>query len=72
MNTYSQVYVRGKVTTTSNEVLEGASVYLNGTTIAILNPTGDITNPLDIFSEGYWSYEQFGDLLPLNYQPPKD
>lgn len=36
---------------------------------AILDPTGDIINPLDVFSEGYWSYEQFADLLPLDYQP---
>ncbi|MDG2194815.1 MAG: carboxypeptidase-like regulatory domain-containing protein [Polaribacter sp.] len=41
------------------------------TKTAILDPSGDIINPLDIFSEGYWSYEQFADLLPLDYNPPK-
>lgn len=41
------------------------------TKTAILDPSGDIRNPLDIFSEGYWSYEQFADLLPLDYNPPK-
>ncbi len=31
--TFSQTYIEGKVTTNSNEILEGASVYLNNTTI---------------------------------------
>ena len=39
---------------------------------SILDPTGDIINPLDVFYEGYWSFEQFADTLPLDYQPPKD
>lgn len=39
---------------------------------AILDPTGDIINPLDVFYEGYWSFEQYADTLPLDYQPPKD
>lgn len=30
---FSQVYIEGKVTTSNNEALEGASVYLNNTTI---------------------------------------
>jgi hypothetical protein len=41
------------------------------TKTAILDPSGDIINPLDVFSEGYWGYEQFADLIPLDYQPIK-
>ena len=33
ITSFSQIYLKGKVTTTSNEILEGASVYLNNTTI---------------------------------------
>lgn len=33
LSTFSQTYIEGKVTTNSNEILEGASVYLNNTTI---------------------------------------
>ena len=39
------------------------------TKTAILDPTGIIINPLDIFAEGYWSYEQFANTLPLDYEP---
>lgn len=39
------------------------------TKTAILDPSGDIINPLDTFAEGYWGYEQFANLLPLDYQP---
>ena len=39
---------------------------------AILEKTGEIINPLDVFYEGYWAYEQFADTLPLNYQPIDD
>ena len=35
----------------------------------ILGPSGEIINPLDYFSEGYWAYEQYADQLPLNYTP---
>jgi hypothetical protein len=42
------------------------------TKTAILDSSGGIINPLDVFSEGYWSYEQFADLLPLDYHPIKD
>lgn len=33
----------------------------------ILGPAGEIINPLDYYSEGYWAYEQYADQLPLNY-----
>jgi len=42
------------------------------TSTATLENTGEINNPLDVFYEGYWAYEQFADTLPLNYQLPKD
>ena len=35
----------------------------------ILGPLGNIINPLDYYSEGYWAYEQYADQLPLNYTP---
>ena len=37
---------------------------------AILDPSGEIINPLDVFYEGYWAFEQFADALPLNYTLP--
>ena len=39
--------------------------------IAILEKSGEIINPLDLYNEGYWAYEQFADALPLDYQPIK-
>lgn len=39
---------------------------------AILDATGEIINPLDVFVEGYWGFEQFANALPLDYQPIKD
>ena len=34
-----------------------------------LEKSGTISNPLDVFNEGYWAYEQFADALPLDFQP---
>tara|TARA_R110002073_G_scaffold40547_5_gene115127 strand:+ start:249451 stop:250671 length:1221 start_codon:yes stop_codon:yes gene_type:complete len=42
------------------------------TNTAIIEPSGYLVDPLAIFSEGYWSYEKFADLLPLDYFPTKD
>ena len=42
------------------------------TATAILENTGEIIDPLDVFYEGYWAYEQFADALPLNYTPEED
>ncbi len=39
---------------------------------AIIDPSGTVIDPLDIFAEGYWSYEQFANLLPLDYRPNKN
>jgi hypothetical protein len=33
----------------------------------ILDIRGVLVNPLDMFLEGYWSYEKFGNSLPLDY-----
>ncbi|WP_188467486.1 carboxypeptidase-like regulatory domain-containing protein [Marivirga lumbricoides] len=35
-----------------------------------LNLAGDITNPSNVFLEGYLAWEKIGDLLPLDYVPP--
>lgn len=35
----------------------------------LINPIGVLENPLDVFFEGYWSYEKFALALPLNYEP---
>lgn len=37
----------------------------------ILDKSGVLVNPLDIYFEGYWSYEKFANALPLDYTPPK-
>lgn len=39
---------------------------------AKIDPIGVLVNPLDMFLEGYWSYEKIGDALPLDYDPEKD
>ena len=36
---------------------------------AILDASGKIINPLDVFYEGYWGFEQFADNLPVDYIP---
>lgn len=35
----------------------------------ILDGNGFLITPLDIFYEGYWSYENFGNSLPMDYEP---
>jgi hypothetical protein len=37
----------------------------------VLDKTGVLINPLAVFYEGYWSYEKFGNTLPLDYEPEK-
>lgn len=36
---------------------------------SLIDPSGILINPLDVFLEGYWSYEKTGDALPLDYTP---
>ena len=35
----------------------------------VIDITGVLVNPLDVFYEGYWSYEKFANTLPLDYEP---
>lgn len=37
----------------------------------VLDQNGTLLNPLDVFYEGYWSYEKFANSLPLDYEPTK-
>jgi hypothetical protein len=49
---------------------EQASVlHLNQTPEAEVLPNGTPAEPLALLSEGYWGFEQMGDLLPLDYVP---
>lgn len=34
-----------------------------------VDKNGLLFNPLDVYYEGYWSYEKFANSLPLDYQP---
>jgi hypothetical protein len=35
----------------------------------LLDKSGVFVEPLDVFVEGYWSYEKTADILPLDYDP---
>ena len=35
----------------------------------LVEPNGNFYEPLDLFFEGYWSWEKVAELLPLNYEP---
>ncbi len=39
---------------------------------AVLDPSGAIVNPFNVFVEGYWGFESFANMLPTDYQPIKD
>lgn len=43
-------------------------IYLQ-TDEVLLEPNGNIVEPLHVFFEGYWGWEKLGDMLPLDYQP---
>lgn len=34
---------------------------------SVLDKNGSLISPLDMFYEGYWSFEKFADALPLDY-----
>ncbi|WP_442265436.1 carboxypeptidase-like regulatory domain-containing protein [Tenacibaculum sp. ZS6-P6] len=36
-----------------------------------IDKIGIMINPNAVFNEGYWSFESFANMLPLNYQPSK-
>ncbi|GAB3837861.1 hypothetical protein GCM10028821_38680 [Hymenobacter jeollabukensis] len=35
-----------------------------------ITPTGQLLDPLAVYTEGYWSFEKIGELLPVDYEPP--
>jgi hypothetical protein len=35
----------------------------------IINNSGVLTSPNAVFNEGYWGFESFANMLPLDYQP---
>ena len=37
-----------------------------------IDNSGILINPHAIFVEGYWGFESFANMLPADYQPPKD
>ncbi|MCK0132341.1 carboxypeptidase-like regulatory domain-containing protein [Flavobacteriaceae bacterium F08102] len=39
---------------------------------AILDPSGDIINPLDVIVDGYWGFTGFAQALPLDYRLPEE
>lgn len=38
----------------------------------VLDESGSLAEPLALTFEGYWGWEKTGDMLPLDYQPPKE
>lgn len=39
---------------------------------SVIDSSGILINPNAIFNEGYWGFEAFANMLPLDYQPPKN
>ncbi|MDB5234930.1 MAG: CarboxypepD reg-like protein [Hymenobacter sp.] len=35
-----------------------------------IQPNGQLTNPLGVFTDEYWGFEKMGEFLPVNYLPP--
>ena len=35
-----------------------------------IQPNGQLTNPLAVFTDEYWGFEKMGEFLPVNYRPP--
>ena len=33
-------------------------------------PSGQLLDPLAVYTEGYWGFEKIGELLPVDYEPP--
>lgn len=34
-----------------------------------ITPTGQLLDPLAVYTEGYWGFEKIGELLPVDYEP---
>jgi hypothetical protein len=34
-----------------------------------IEPTGQLANPLAVFTDEYWGFEKMGEFLPVNYLP---
>ncbi len=45
-------------------------VLLNGK--EVIDNSGILLNPNAVFNEGYWGFESFANMLPLDYQIPKN
>lgn len=37
--------------------------------VIIIDPKGILTDPLNVLSEGYWSYERFANAVPIDFEP---
>ena len=48
---------------------QSSVLHLNAVPEAELEASGVPVTPLNVFTEGYWGFEQMGDLLPLDYVP---
>ncbi|MBU6121012.1 carboxypeptidase-like regulatory domain-containing protein [Hymenobacter siberiensis] len=35
-----------------------------------IQPNGQLTNPMAVFTDEYWGFEKMGEFLPVNYLPP--
>ncbi|MGI4874123.1 MAG: carboxypeptidase-like regulatory domain-containing protein [Janthinobacterium lividum] len=49
--------------------VQASVLHLNNVAEAELDARGNPLSPLDVLTEGYWGFEQMGDLLPLDYRP---
>jgi hypothetical protein len=51
----------------ANGLQTSSIVLINGK--SIIDSTGILVNPTAIFAEGYWAFESFANMLPLDYTP---
>ncbi|MGC6432333.1 MAG: carboxypeptidase-like regulatory domain-containing protein [Jejuia sp.] len=62
-------YVRQGVFSKSRAPVAQTSSIIPLKKFPVLDKRGILINPLDVSLEGYWSFEKFGDFLPLDYEP---
>lgn len=48
--------------------VQGSILHLSEVPEAELDASGTPVRPLEVFTEGYWGFEQMGDSLPLDYE----